>query len=73
MPKKLMAGGVMGMFTGIGAVLGENWSIRNEELGVFMTYLAIDGEGEDFLIENSRIVRKGRELLESQKRRPEFQ
>lgn len=66
-PKKTMAGGVLGVITGIGAVLGENWSIRAEELGAFMAYLATNGEGEDSIIENARIVRKGRELLESQK------
>ncbi|RYP40158.1 hypothetical protein DL767_001873 [Monosporascus sp. MG133] len=59
--KKWIAPGV------IAAVLGENWCIRIEELGAFMTYLAINGEGEDSLIENARIVRKGRELLELQK------
>jgi hypothetical protein len=58
-PKKMMAGGV------IGTVLGENWSIRLDELGVFMTFLAINGEREDSIVENARIVRKGRELLES--------
>ncbi|KAI1370215.1 hypothetical protein F4677DRAFT_458035 [Hypoxylon crocopeplum] len=52
----------------VGAVLGENWGLRNDELGAFMTYLAIDGKGEDSIIESARIVRKGRELLESQKR-----
>jgi hypothetical protein len=66
-PKKMMAGGVIGMITGIGTVLGENWSIRLDELGVFMTYLAINGETEDSIIENARIVRKGRELLESKR------
>jgi hypothetical protein len=71
-PKKVMTGDILGKVTRLGAVLGENWSIRNEELGAFMTYLAIDGEGEDFLIENARIVRKGRELLESQTGRSGF-
>jgi hypothetical protein len=56
----------MGMVTGMGVVLGENWSVRCDELGAFMTYLVIDGEGEDSIIENARIVRKGRELLKSQ-------
>lgn len=51
----------------IAAILGENWCVRIEELGAFMTYLAINGEGEDSVIENRRIVRKGRELLELQK------
>ncbi|KAK7424528.1 hypothetical protein QQX98_000493 [Neonectria punicea] len=45
------------------ALFGENWCVLNEELGAFMTYLAVSGEGEDHLIENGRIVRRGRELL----------
>lgn len=69
MPKEMMAGGVVGMISIIGAVMGENWSVRIDELGAFMTYLAISGEGEDSIIENARIVRKGTELLESQKHR----
>lgn len=56
---------VPGVFT---TVLGDNWCIRIEELGAFMTYLATDGEGEDSLIENARIVKKGRELLELQEK-----
>ncbi|KAI1472389.1 uncharacterized protein F4812DRAFT_408725 [Daldinia caldariorum] len=51
----------------IATILGENWSVRVEELAAFMTYLAIDGQGEDSLIENARIVRKGRNLLEHHK------
>ncbi|OTB12767.1 hypothetical protein K445DRAFT_304776 [Daldinia sp. EC12] len=51
----------------IAMVLGENLSVRVEELAAFMTYLAMDGRGEDSLIENTRIVRKGRELLEQHK------
>ncbi|KAF4472860.1 NADH(P)-binding domain-containing [Fusarium albosuccineum] len=58
--KNMMAPGV------IGAVMGENWSIQMEELGAFVTYLAVDGQ-EDSVIENARMVRKGRELLEMQK------
>ncbi|KAI0419827.1 hypothetical protein F5X98DRAFT_59841 [Xylaria grammica] len=49
----------------VGSILGENWCVRNEELGAFMAYLAIDGEGESSVIENARIVTKGRELLKS--------
>lgn len=45
------------------AIMGPSWGIRLEELGAFMTYLAIDGEGESAVIENHRIVVKGRELL----------
>ncbi|KAI0151879.1 hypothetical protein F4776DRAFT_28 [Hypoxylon sp. NC0597] len=65
--KRLMDGGVLGILTAIGTVLGENWSVRLEELGAFMVYLAIDGRGEDHVVENARIVRGGRVLLESQK------
>ncbi|OTA52566.1 hypothetical protein K449DRAFT_391354 [Hypoxylon sp. EC38] len=64
-PKRLMDGGVLGIFTAIGTVLGENWSVRLEELGAFMVYLAIDGRGEDHIVDNARIVRRGRMLLES--------
>lgn len=58
------------MVTKLGAVLGENWSVHVEELGVVMVDLAVDGdgyeglnEGYDFNFENARIVRRGRELL----------
>ncbi|KAI8966429.1 hypothetical protein F5Y11DRAFT_343490 [Daldinia sp. FL1419] len=54
----------------VATVLGENWCVRVEELAAFMTYLAIDGQGEDLLLQNTRIVRKGRELLESLKIKP---
>ena len=42
----------------ISAVLGKNWCVRIEELGAFMTYIAINGEGEDVVIENAWIVEK---------------
>lgn len=45
------------------AILGPSWGIRLEELGAFMTYLAVDGEGESAVIENHRIALKGREAL----------
>lgn len=51
----------------LAAILGANWAIRIEELGAFMTYLAIDGNGEDPITETARMVVKGRELLELQK------
>ncbi len=47
----------------VASILGDNWCVRIEELGAFMTYLAIDGEEESSVIENAGIVRKGRELL----------
>lgn len=55
----------MNKITSLGAIMGENWSIRSEELGAFMTYLAIDGKEEQPVTENARIVRRGRELLKS--------
>ena len=55
---------VPGVFT---TVLGENWCVLIEELGAFMTELAVNGEGEAALTENARIVRRGRELLDSQR------
>ena len=62
--------GAIGVVTKLGAVLGENWSVHVEELGVVMVDLAVDGdgyeglnEGYDFNFENARIVRRGRELL----------
>ena len=69
--KSFFSDGLTGMVTGISAVFGENWSIRIDELGAFMAYLATDGKGEESLIENARIVRRGRELLESQKNAPQ--
>ncbi|TGJ82739.1 hypothetical protein E0Z10_g6032 [Xylaria hypoxylon] len=36
----------------IASILGENWCVRIEELGAFMAYLAIHGEGESSVIEN---------------------
>ncbi|KAF7553548.1 hypothetical protein G7Z17_g3568 [Cylindrodendrum hubeiense] len=69
--KTIMGNGVVGVMTSMGAAMGENWSVRIDELGAFMTYLAIDGEGEDPLIENARIVRRGRELLKLQKKASE--
>ncbi|KPM39541.1 hypothetical protein AK830_g7019 [Neonectria ditissima] len=57
MAMKMLAPGI------IAALFGENLCVMNEELGAFMTYLAIDGKGEEHLIENARIVRRGKELL----------
>ncbi|KAI8629581.1 hypothetical protein F5Y19DRAFT_475570 [Xylariaceae sp. FL1651] len=56
--KNMIAPGV------IAALFGANWCIRNEELGAFMAYLAISGEGEEPITENARSVTKGREVLE---------
>lgn len=49
-------------------MMGANGCVRIEELATFMTWLAIDGQGEDALIQNARIARKGRELLDDQQR-----
>ncbi|KAI0486742.1 hypothetical protein F4859DRAFT_312409 [Xylaria cf. heliscus] len=57
--------GITGSRT-VASMLGENWCVLIEELGAFMTYLAIDGEEESSVIQNSRIVRKARELLKLQ-------
>ena len=46
-------------------ILGENFCVHIEELGAFMTYLAIDGKGEEPISLNGRIVRRGKELLGS--------
>lgn len=50
----------------VATMLGENWCVLVEELSAFMTYLATDGEEESSVIQNDRIVRKGRELLKLQ-------
>lgn len=64
--------GFLGTITSVGAILGENWSVRVEELGAFMTHLAVDGTQEETITENMRIVRKGKELLEEQKGDTEY-
>jgi hypothetical protein len=43
-------------------MLGKNWAIKVEELGAVMAEAAANG-GEDGLIENSRLVERGRQLL----------
>ncbi|KAF4981335.1 hypothetical protein FDECE_17705 [Fusarium decemcellulare] len=53
--KTLTGGGGFNAFTKMGAILGENWAVRIEELAAFMAGVAVDGEGEDSLIENARI------------------
>lgn len=63
-PKTWLGGGAMGVLNGMaGLVLGKDWTVRVDELGAFMGYLAISGEGEEAVIENERIARRGRELL----------
>ncbi|KAF4947082.1 hypothetical protein FGADI_10712 [Fusarium gaditjirri] len=45
-------------------LLGDDYVIKNEELGAFFTYLAVEGsERDDFVILNRRIVEGGREYL----------
>ncbi|KAK1142458.1 hypothetical protein N8T08_007820 [Aspergillus melleus] len=63
-PRKIGAGRWLYMITPIGALLGENWSVKVQELGTFMMHLVIDGAGEEVITENARIVRKGMELLD---------
>ena len=46
-----------------GEVLGQNWSVKIEELAAYMTYLAIGGDENDTIIDNARIVEKGKALL----------
>ncbi|KAI1433786.1 hypothetical protein GGR50DRAFT_464697 [Xylaria sp. CBS 124048] len=48
------------------AIMGSNWSVLIEEVGAFMTYLVVDGAGESAVVENGRIVQRGREILQSQ-------
>lgn len=68
MTKNALADGFVSIAAKAGAIVfGKGWTVQNEELGAFMTYLAVSGEGEDALIENERIAKRGRELLESQK------
>ncbi|RBA17629.1 hypothetical protein FPRO05_11344 [Fusarium proliferatum] len=45
-------------------LLGDDYVIKNEELGAFFTYLAVEGsETDEFVILNRRIVEGGREYL----------
>ncbi|KAM6522768.1 hypothetical protein FALCPG4_012383 [Fusarium falciforme] len=67
-PKTMFGSGFLGIVTSLGTVMGENWSVHIEELGAFMMYLALDGQGEEPLLLNARIVRRGRELLELRKK-----
>lgn len=64
-PRKMTGNGVIGFVTTLGAVMGENFSVRIEEVGAFMAYLAVNPKGEEPITLNARIVRKGRELLNS--------
>ncbi|KAI1159207.1 hypothetical protein F5B18DRAFT_37192 [Nemania serpens] len=49
----------------VAAMLGENWCVGIEELGIFMTHLALGGEEGNSVIENAHISRKGKELLKN--------
>ncbi|KAF4342739.1 hypothetical protein FBEOM_3323 [Fusarium beomiforme] len=49
-------------------LLGDDYVIKNEELGAFFTYLAVEGsEKDDYVILNRRIVEGGREYLNKMK------
>ena len=77
MPRR-EASGVVDALTRCGAVLGDTWSVRVEELGAVMVDLVVGGGGEGegegegdgqkgkgatTTLENAEIVRRGRELL----------
>ncbi len=49
----------------LSAVMGKAWSIRVKELAVYTTYLAVGGGEDGTIIENQRMVEKGRELIKS--------
>lgn len=68
MPQGFCEGGIKNLILQSATVMGENWSVKAQELGAFMTHLAVDGDGEERISENARIVRKGRELLEGRER-----
>ena len=63
--KNPMSSGLLAIITSMGSVLGEGFSVRIDELAAFMTYLAVDGQGENSITENARLVRRGKELLPS--------
>lgn len=48
-------------------LMGDNWALSGEQLGAFMTYLVVDGQGESPISLNARIAEKGRELLRERK------
>ncbi|KAH7185005.1 uncharacterized protein B0J16DRAFT_123900 [Fusarium flagelliforme] len=50
-------------------ILGDDWVVLNKELGAYFTWLAVNEESEPegtFLVQNRRIVERGRELLKAQ-------
>ncbi|PNH43766.1 hypothetical protein VD0004_g3765 [Verticillium dahliae] len=55
----MVGGGVMG------ALLSVNWVVKIDELAAYMAEVAASGEGEETVVENARIVARGKELLEA--------
>ncbi|KAF2186590.1 hypothetical protein K469DRAFT_726121 [Zopfia rhizophila CBS 207.26] len=51
------------------SVLGKNWAIRGEELGAFVAELVVKGGIEEsaVVVENLRMVERGREILKESK------
>jgi len=47
----------------VSALLGRTWSIRIQELGAYMTYLAVGGDESDCIVLNPRIVEVGKRQL----------
>ncbi|KAL8380770.1 hypothetical protein RB595_005180 [Gaeumannomyces hyphopodioides] len=56
LPKDTIATSVLGL------VIGKNWSVRVEEVGAFVAYLAIHGSKDRNFFENEDILKKGRQL-----------
>ncbi|KAM0330027.1 hypothetical protein ACHAQA_004197 [Verticillium albo-atrum] len=63
-PSAILTRGIPGAGV-LGAVMGGNWVVRIEELGAYMADVAAGAEGEEEVVENARIVARGRELLEA--------
>ena len=68
MPNSIMGHGLVGFAASVGGVLGENWSVKVNELGAFMAYLIAEGAGEEHVILNARITTKGKSLLQELKK-----
>lgn len=56
LPKDTIATSVLGL------VIGKNWSIRVEELGTFLAYLAVHGSKHRTFFENEDILIKAQQL-----------
>jgi hypothetical protein len=49
------------------ALTGTGLAIRAEELGAYVADLIVNGNEQDTLLENERLVKKGRKLLETRR------